>query len=753
MGGEDSSSADRKWMVSPETTIHRLMNNDFSQHKFDNISEGTDNILDWGSSYSDTPNNSIILSNNPNAVEEDEIWSNIARGEYMGGMGFTNSSKFNTLYIGFPYHIWATDPVVYSESSINEDYYKAYIDEDADDSGILDTIDTSSPVVTIGEPANKFEFNLYHFQLLHQGFVENWDEQDYYIKAVGRNADFPSAWRHTFDLVNMLDVQLGDPDYAASNTNFYNDAHEGMKINFTLNERKPAIDIFSEMFQSTKSFFKIDSERKMMFPTIASIYTESTALVFHPSDILSYSFSKTKKIYNKCKVKYNYNYGLDSYRDVTETFDAEDWISDYSPEYYNIIEDRVLEFESKYIRDIDSANHMGQYLMFLNCNEHNVVKVTTPISKSIQLETGDLIAFDEELDGMRLYGMKYSYKDFTNSDYTEQYKINGQYAYPLWFITKITKDTAKATIEAVQLHHLSYELLSWDLRTWNGTQWSDAAVLGCTISTALNYDPEATEYDGSCIFPDQDDDAPVVDLAVTDYSTGSTIENGDYLEADPLTLIKEVEIKNNSYDPDDLEGTGYNSIYGIPNFSGTQTSEMYFQYAILINGGADGYQLNLEQEGIGDTWVNAYGTANPPILRFTISVDEITYDEEMGKWLIPLNYNDNPDLNTPWTYQIHVDAYDSPTATEPINTVPFQMAFQVKSMNYELFANGNVNGDGVLNILDVVLIINHITDDTLTEEQQVIADINFDGVVDILDVVLIINIITSADPFNGFGEE
>ena len=82
-----------------------------------------------------------------------------------------------------------------------------------------------------------------------------------------------------------------------------------------------------------------------------------------------------------------------------------------------------------------------------------------------------------------------------------------------------------------------------------------------------------------------------------------------------------------------------------------------------------------------------------------------------------------------------------------------QMAFQVKSMNYEIFANGNVNGDGALDVLDVVLIINHITLDNFTEEQQVIADINFDGVVDILDVVLIINIITSADPFNGFGEE
>ena len=51
--------------------------------------------------------------------------------------------------------------------------------------------------------------------------------------------------------------------------------------------------------------------------------------------------------------------------------------------------------------------------------------------------------------------------------------------------------------------------------------------------------------------------------------------------------------------------------------------------------------------------------------------------------------------------------------------------------------NGDVNGDGVVNILDVVAAINIV----LSGEYQVSVDLNEDGSVDILDVILIVLII------------
>ena len=58
-------------------------------------------------------------------------------------------------------------------------------------------------------------------------------------------------------------------------------------------------------------------------------------------------------------------------------------------------------------------------------------------------------------------------------------------------------------------------------------------------------------------------------------------------------------------------------------------------------------------------------------------------------------------------------------------------------------ANGDINGDMILNVLDVVQMISGITNNNFTDSQKCKSDINLDGVVDILDVVVIINIITS----------
>ena len=52
---------------------------------------------------------------------------------------------------------------------------------------------------------------------------------------------------------------------------------------------------------------------------------------------------------------------------------------------------------------------------------------------------------------------------------------------------------------------------------------------------------------------------------------------------------------------------------------------------------------------------------------------------------------------------------------------------------------GDVNGDEVLDILDVVILINAVLDGSFTEA----GDINQDGVIDILDIVILVNMILS----------
>jgi len=53
-----------------------------------------------------------------------------------------------------------------------------------------------------------------------------------------------------------------------------------------------------------------------------------------------------------------------------------------------------------------------------------------------------------------------------------------------------------------------------------------------------------------------------------------------------------------------------------------------------------------------------------------------------------------------------------------------------------------VNGDYALDVLDIVIVIEHILDLTeLTPEQLTTVDTNLDGILDILDVVTIVDTI------------
>ena len=52
---------------------------------------------------------------------------------------------------------------------------------------------------------------------------------------------------------------------------------------------------------------------------------------------------------------------------------------------------------------------------------------------------------------------------------------------------------------------------------------------------------------------------------------------------------------------------------------------------------------------------------------------------------------------------------------------------------------GDINGDGNINVLDVVMLVDHILNPDTSELES--ADINSDGNIDVLDVVALVNII------------
>ena len=75
----------------------------------------------------------------------------------------------------------------------------------------------------------------------------------------------------------------------------------------------------------------------------------------------------------------------------------------------------------------------------------------------------------------------------------------------------------------------------------------------------------------------------------------------------------------------------------------------------------------------------------------------------------------------------------------PIEFIPYQPGDEDIYLGEEDECSliGDVNGDEGLNVLDVVLLVNSILD----ESELVCADLNNDNIVNILDVVLLIEII------------
>ena len=64
------------------------------------------------------------------------------------------------------------------------------------------------------------------------------------------------------------------------------------------------------------------------------------------------------------------------------------------------------------------------------------------------------------------------------------------------------------------------------------------------------------------------------------------------------------------------------------------------------------------------------------------------------------------------------------------------------TFNIEIGCNsGDLNDDGIINILDVLTIVNAIITESVTEEILDCGDMNNDGLLNILDVLEVINII------------
>ena len=200
------------------------------------------------------------------------------------------------------------------------------------------------------------------------------------------------------------------------------------------------------------------SNSSLGFSVIKDNYSDISSLkTIKASDIISSSFTRSKieNVKTICRVKFKKDYARDEYSRVTHYTDAYDFYGNgdlgfengYKKEYYgfdpNNPGDSVIEFESDYIRDIETANRLRNFLLAFNCNQHNIIKCRLPLTY-VDVEISDIIGFDSLINNLKCFGEDYTISNFRN----------GQEIYPYFMVTSVNKSIKHVDIECIQMHNL-----------------------------------------------------------------------------------------------------------------------------------------------------------------------------------------------------------------------------------------------------------------------------------------------------------
>ena len=297
--------------------------------------------------------------------------------------------------------------------------------------------------------------SIYDIGIVHATIFTNVLEAPMYVSRSGRLGEDENLLKTVPDiLTNFLETELNlinMVDEASVST--ASSLSIGHNYAFSINEVTKSKSFINDLMQSTNLAALFKSTSEFAFLAIPSIPTTKNNII-KVNDIINYQFRRTgiEKVNTLVNVKYKYDYAKDEFLKETGYIDGYDmfgngdgYITDgYSYDYLGIErEDKALEFETKYIRDENTALALRNFLYMQNCNQHNMFDISLPI-KYIMLEVGDIIEFDNLIDDMKAYG----------EDYTVQNIRNGQIISPYFMITSVARKEREISIKCTQLHNL-----------------------------------------------------------------------------------------------------------------------------------------------------------------------------------------------------------------------------------------------------------------------------------------------------------
>lgn len=560
--------------------------------------------------------------------------------------------------------------------------------------------------------------NLKEVYILQDYIIKGIEKQKFHSDIQGRTLNNTLVMNPSSILKHILEKEL---DYGLYTNSEILDTSDTLdtdwEFSFTLSEQKEAKSVFEGLFKSSLFIPSFDSEGNFKFINLKQTMSASDISgypIINNQDILKYSFelSKLDDVYSSVNVKYKKNYGsgefdkrtgyslvdvdgnsYDNYQQLTEHYyEDSNEIYDVQDYYNTSAEDTKLEVETEYVRDESTAKKLQKRLLMWHINQHIIVKLDLPPSY-IHFEAGDYIRFEELVGGKLAFGY----------DYTQAERRNGQLIYPVFFITKVSKSLTKVSIEAIQIHRGEY-----------GFPAEDDNDGGDIVNS------EKVEITENWLFPEED------------YSQKKIYEE---VEDDYLDLYLDHQVLSN----------------GAITASVMTNMDESWQYDIWVKrvNSPDGFISYYDSLGELQTIHNGNYEAGD------ISAKDLVFHS------LQTEDNDNSETEDNNNGTINIG---KKFVLAPFGSV-IEFILQVKNIHQEdtkMFRQfgeadpqvnlGDINEDGIVNILDVVQIVQAIQsdqEDTLPEQ----ADINQDGIYNIQDIVMIINYILTGNWDGGDDQE
>jgi len=250
---------------------------------------------------------------------------------------------------------------------------------------------------------------------------------------------------------------------------------------------------------------------------------------------------------------------------------------------------------------------------------------------------------------------------------------------------KISKSWSNSTND-------SYNLKAWldpsntGVYTLDGTYDGGSIIYGCTDSSACNYESDATNDDGSC-----------------EYSscTGSVILNFGIVDGSAGTA--EIYMQN------DVPIAGFQFVIN--------DSPNYLDLISVSDGSASDYGFTISSSESGT------------IVGFTLTGTSIPAGS--GNLLIATFGNNTNDQ----TFDLCLsDPVFSDTNANGVNVT----LGSCSAIEFSSSIPGDLNDDGLVNVLDVVVLVNMVLG---ISEQNYSGDLNNDNLINVLDVVILVNMI------------